>query len=187
QLTGPWQVNFPKGWGAPEKIEFPQLISYTEHQNEGVKYFSGTAEYNTTINVPQNLINKNKLISLDLGEVSVIAEVRINGKKLGTYWKPPFKVDATSAIKSGINSIQIFVTNLWPNRLIGDERQFPADESYDIRAWEYLRNWKPDTKNPLPDPNRFTFTIFRAWNETDKLLPSGLIGPVTLKIVEVSD
>lgn len=186
KFTGPWQVNFPEGWGAPEKIEFPQLVSYTDHQNEGIKYFSGTAEYNTSINVPPNLIGKNKSVSLDLGEVGVIAEVRINGKKLGTYWKPPFKVDATSAIRGGINSIQIFVTNLWPNRLIGDERQFPADKSYDVKAWEYLRNWKPNTKNPLPDPNRFTFTIFRAWSETDTLLPSGLIGPVTLEITEVN-
>ena len=183
-FTEPWQIHFPQGWGAPEAIEFPKLISYTDHQNEGVRYFSGTAEYNTTIDVPQKIIVKNSSIYLDLGEVNVIAEVKINGKNLGTYWKPPFKIDVTSAIKSGVNLVQVSVTNLWPNRLIGDEIQFPAGKFYDKEALTYFRNWTSNTTNPLPDPNRFTFTTFRAWSKDDKLLPSGLIGPVTLSVVK---
>jgi len=178
----PWKLIFPKGWGAPEEIELINLISFPEHQDEGIKYFSGTVEYYTTIDVQKKLTGNDRKIFIDLGQVEVIARVKINGKDLGTYWKPPFKIDATSAIKSGKNYVQISVTNLWPNRLIGDERQYPADESYDSKAWKYYREWKPDTKNPLPDPRRFTFTLFRAWNRDDELLPSGLIGPVTLRI-----
>ncbi len=158
QVTGPWQLTFPKGWGAPEKIEFPKLISYTEHPDDGIKYFSGTAEYRAEISIPEKFTGKGNRYWLDLGQVEVIAEVRINGKDIGTFWKPPFKIDVTSAIKSGNNTIQIAVTNLWPNRLIGDE-QYPAN-----------------------DPRRLTHTTFRAWGKDESLLPSGLLGPVSLKI-----
>lgn len=183
-FTEPWQLTFPKGWGAPEKIEFPRLISYTEHQDEGIKYFSGTVVYHTTVSVPENAIGKNRTIYLDLGQVEVIAQVKVNGKDFGTFWKPPFKIDVTSAIRGGKNEVEVSVTNLWPNRLIGDERQFPADESYDDRAWKYFREWPQKKDNPLPDPRRMTFTVFRAWSKDDDLLPSGLIGPVSLKIAE---
>jgi len=181
-FTEPWQLTFPKGWGAPETIVFPKLMSYTEHQNEGIKYFSGTAVYRTTITVPETLIGKNRRICLDLGQVEVIAEVHVNGKDFGTFWKPPFKIDVTSAIRSGKNAVQVSVTNLWPNRLIGDERQYPEDESYDEKAWKYFREYPQNKNNALPEPRRMTFTVFRAWSKDDELLPSGLIGPVSLKI-----
>jgi hypothetical protein len=158
-VPGPWQLSFPKGWGAPEKMEFPELISYTEHPDDGIKFFSGTAEYRNAINIPEKLIGNGNRFWLDLGQVQVIAEVTINGQKIGTFWKPPFKIDVTSAIKSGSNTIQVMVTNLWPNRLIGDERQFPKN-----------------------DPQRFTYTTLEAWSKQDSLLPSGLIGPVFMRI-----
>jgi hypothetical protein len=38
-VQGPWHVEFPPGWGAPERVEFPELISWTEHPEPGIKYF----------------------------------------------------------------------------------------------------------------------------------------------------
>jgi hypothetical protein len=182
RADGPWQVSFPKGWGAPENSTFRNLISWTGHPDEGIRYFSGTAVYTTRIAVPEGSLPKGASVWLNLGRVEVIAEVAVNGKSIGTLWKPPFNIDVTDAVKGGDNDVQITVTNLWPNRLIGDERQFPADESYNGKAWKFLRAWPQNAENPLPDPRRYTFTVFRAWSKDDALLPSGLIGPVYLSI-----
>ena len=51
-----------------------------------------------------------------------IAEVSVNGKYLGIVWKPPFRVDVTGIMKPGTNALEIKVTNLWVNRLIGDQQ-----------------------------------------------------------------
>ena len=181
KFTEPWQVTFPKGWGAPEKIRFPELISYTEHTDEGIKYFSGTATYNTIINVPDNVLGDDQAVFLELGRVEVIAEVIVNRKNLGTFWKPPFCIDVTSAIIAGENKIEIKVTNLWPNRMIGDE-QYPAD--YKVFPEIELPDWVLDNEQ-RPDPRRKTFTTYPSWKKDDTLLPSGLIGPVRLKFAKI--
>jgi hypothetical protein len=183
-IAGPWSVEFPAGWGAPAKITLPQLASWTEHSDPGVKYFSGTATYRTAF---QSAIHNSKSqIILDLGRVEVIAEVWLNGKALGTLWKPPFRCDVTDTLRDGENDLEIRVTNLWPNRLIGDE-QFPDDcvlkgawRGGGIRAWPdwILKN------QPRPEPRRQTFFTWKHWAKDDALLPSGLLGPVTLNTVE---
>ena len=118
-MNGPWKVSFPEKLGAPASVPLSKRASFHEHSDTGVKYFSGTATYSKqfTLNeVPKN----NKRIFLDLGEVAVIAEVSLNGKPLGTWRKPPFMADITEAVKNGINDLEIKLTNLWSNRLIGD-------------------------------------------------------------------
>ena len=122
---------------------------------------------------------------LDLGRVEVIAEVWLNGRLLGTLWKPPFVCEVTGMLSRETNELEVRVTNLWPNRLIGDE-QFPDDCTNDhgwkngvIPAWpEWLKNGKP-----RPEPRRLTFCTWKHWRQNDVLLPSGLLGPVTLKQV----
>jgi hypothetical protein len=65
----------------------------------------------------------NAKLVLDLGKVKEIAEVSVNGKPVGAIrWKPPFQADVISALKPGSNHIEVKVTNLWPNRIIGDRR-----------------------------------------------------------------
>ena len=54
-----------------------------------VKYYSGTAAYRTTFDVPAEMVGANRRIALDLGKVAVMAEVRLNGRDLGILWKPP--------------------------------------------------------------------------------------------------
>ena len=118
--------------------------------------------------------------------MQVIAEVKVNGKALGTMWKPPFRLDVTDAVKSGANELEVKVTNLWPNRLIGDE-QYPDDCTPNgtwvaggIPAWpEWLQKGRP-----RPEPRRLTFTTFKHWKKDDNLLPSGLIGPVVIRATE---
>ncbi len=183
-LEGPWEVTFDPKWFYPDatggKVPFEQLIDWTKRPEEAVKYFSGTAVYEKTFNLSETLApNPGSRLSLDLGRVEVIAEVEVNGKNLGVLWKPPFVVDITDAVKPGAqNTLRVRVTNLWPNRLIGDEH-LPVDCEYlptgGLKAWpEWL------TKNTSRTSGRRTFATWRYWKPEDPLLPSGLLGPVRL-------
>ncbi len=177
-VTGPWEVRFPSDWGAPTKIVLPKLISWPEHADNGVKYFSGTATYIKDLIVPASMIGKGKRIFLDLGNVKNFAQVTINDQYLGTMWKPPFRVEITSCVHLGKNSMKIRVTNLWPNRLIGDE-QLVND-----REWNGMRlvKWPGWVLEGKPSPTgRFTFTTWHHYTKDSKLMESGLIGPVMLR------
>jgi hypothetical protein len=119
-VEGPWKVTFQPDRGAPANATFDKLTSYTENSDAGIKYFSGTATYTKTINVPASSLTKGSPVWLDLGDVKNLAEVTVNGKSLGVIWKKPFRVDVTNALKAGDNKVEIKVVNLWVNRLIGD-------------------------------------------------------------------
>jgi hypothetical protein len=154
-LKNPWQISFQEGRSAPASITFTELKSFTENTDLGIKYFSGTATYKSTFTAPQNL--KSEYL-IDLGEVKNVAEVFVNGKSLGTVWKKPFKVELNNVLKTGENTIEIKVTNLWVNRLIGDAQ--------------------PEIKNKI------TFTTMPFYQANSPLLPSGLLGPVKLLVKE---
>jgi hypothetical protein len=113
--------------------------------------------------------------------VKNFAEVSLNGKPFGVLWKPPFRVNLTGAAHPGTNALEVKVTNLWPNRLIGDE-QLPADREWNGKQLKAWPDWVLDGK---PSPTgRLTFTTWHHWTKDDALLESGLLGPVTLKVAE---
>ncbi len=194
ELAGEWLVSFPPNLGAPDRISLPNLIPLNTHQQEGVKHFSGTATYTKTLNVTANSIANGKRLFLDLGRVEVIANVAINGKELGTLWKRPYRIDITNAVKTGANSLEIRVINLWPNRLIGDEQLPDPDKftpgggasgfaSLSNGAIVELPAWYKEGK-PKPTNGRVTFTTWKHYNKDSPLLESGLIGPVILRVAE---
>ncbi|MEI6950538.1 glycosyl hydrolase [Paraflavisolibacter sp. H34] len=151
---GPWNVTFQSNRGAPATALFDRLDSYTDHSESGIRYFSGTAVYTKTIDVPASSLSKDAQVVLDLGDVKNLAEVVVNGRPTGTVWKKPFVVDITGALKAGENKLEIKVTNLWVNRLIGDKQ--PGME------------------------NKITYTAMSFYKADAPLLPSGLLGPVKI-------
>lgn len=160
-IKGNWKLQFDPEWGAPAEIELPELISWTDHADDGVKYYSGKGVYNKIINVPGAWLGSGNGIYLDLGDVREVAEIYINGKSAGVLWKPPFRVDISSLLKPGDNDLKIEVMNLWINRLSGDMN--------------------------LPDDKKFTRTNIRSdggsWLENYEdwdVQPAGLLGPVRL-------
>ncbi len=184
ELTGPWLVRFPPGWGAPEQVTLERLTSWSEHADPGIKHFSGAATYSRKFNVPPEMVGKNRRLVLDLGKVAVMAEVKLNGRDLGILWKPPFRVDVTDVARAGENDLEVRVVNLWINRMIGDE-QLPDDS--DRNANGTLKGWPAWVQEGKPSPTgRFTFTSWRLWKKTDPLVESGLMGPVTLRAAEVA-
>jgi len=157
-VDGAWDVRFQSGRGAPERVTLDRLVSWSESADTGVKYFSGTATYTKTIEFASGWFAPGARQWLDLGDVQNLAEVSVNGTDLGVVWKKPFRVDITGAAKPGPNRIEVKVTNLWVNRMIGD-RQPGA-------------------------PTQYTFTRPVFYKAGSPLLPSGLLGPV--RVLQVS-
>jgi hypothetical protein len=154
-VLGPWTVRFPPGWGAPEHVVFDCLTSWTDNPDPGVKHFSGTASYEKDIEIPARFFEAAGRLELSLGDVKELAEVVLNGKSVAVVWRVPRVVDITASAKAGTNRLVVRVTNLWPNRLIGD--QF------------------------LPEAQRFTHTNITKFTRESPLLRSGLLGPVTIR------
>jgi hypothetical protein len=179
ELQGPWEVRFPSGWGAPSYITLDRLLSWSEHADPGVKYFSGTATYVKNITIPPDACGPGSRLYLDLGRVAVMAEVIMNGRNLGVLWKRPFHIDITEAAQPGVNMLEIKVVNLWINRMIGDEH-LPEDSARNANGT--LKEWPTWLDGARPSPTgRFTFTSWRLWKKDDPLVESGLLGPVVLK------
>jgi hypothetical protein len=184
-INGPWTLRFPPNLGAPPQVTLDHLISWPEHSEPGVRYFSGSATYETTFDAPADLFETRPMFTLDyildLGRVKNFAEVTFNGRRLETLWKAPFRLDVTGLVRRGRNRLSVRVTNLWPNRLIGDE-QFPDEVAWNgdaIKAWP---QWLVENK-PRPASPRIAFTTWRFWRKDSPLLESGLLGPVTLYAV----
>ena len=149
-----WQVHFEQKNGGTADEEFTELESWTRKENPVVKYFSGTAVYKTTVAIDSTLLADNARIFIDLGVVKNIADITVNGTPAGILWKAPFRtVDIKPLLQEGDNLLEIKVTNVWRNRMIGDVQ--------------------PGEKHPVTAIRRF-------YKSTDKLLPSGLLGPVRL-------
>ncbi|MBP5673501.1 MAG: hypothetical protein J6X49_14025, partial [Victivallales bacterium] len=176
-IDGPWNVTFPPNLGAPASAVFPKLMSYTDSDDNGIRYFSGTSTYMKSIDLPAQ--NVNAPLLLDLGEVMVNARVFVNGHDCGILWKSPYRVNVTGLLKEGKNDLRIEVTNRWVNRLIGDEQLPPDVEWRGVALKEWPQWFKEGKKSPT---GRIAFTTWHHWNKGDKLLPAGLLGPVNLYI-----
>jgi len=173
-LDGPWTVAFDPRWGGPERVVFDRLMDWTARPEEGIRYYSGIATYSLSFDLPEAAAGTaGAKLALDLGTVREMARVKLNGKDLGVVWTAPRRVDITPAVRARDNRLEIEVVNLWPNRLIGDEA-LPDDGVRDGRWPDWLIQGSPRTSG------RLTFTTHRYYKKGDPLLPSGLLGPVTV-------
>ncbi len=182
ELNGPWELRFPPDSGAPPVVHFPQLISWSEHADPGLRHFSGTATYFKTLSATEQLCATNRRVYLDLGKVNVMARVKLNGQDLGVLWKPPFRVEVTDVIHTGANTLQVEVVNLWVNQMIGDEA-LPDDTVRNPDGT--LKQWPAWLENGRTRPTgRRTFSTWPLWKKDEALRESGLLGPVQLLSAE---
>jgi len=184
-LNEKWTVTFDQPFGPKEPQSFDKLIPWNEHSDDDIKYFSGTAAYKKTFDVS----DLNSPLYLDLGKVDIMARVLVNGKDLGVLWKPPFRIDISNAVRKGSNKLEIRVTNLWVNKLIGESRFPETGKIHGSGAWrKYAYQKFPDwvsSNTPIPEGHRKTFAVWSHYEEGGELLPSGLTGPVrVMKCVE---
>lgn len=191
-VNGTWTISFPDAG----VITTDSLFSWPDSENQNIKYFSGTATYSISLNIPKKLLkSKTDRIVLSLGDVRDMASVKVNGIQMPITWKMPFECDITDAVKGGANKIEIDVTNLWPNRMIGDELEPDDLEWSEPLIYDYAPG-KPRagcylTSNPdwlrngseRPSKGRKTVGCFKFFTADSPLLPSGLLGPVEIKVM----
>jgi hypothetical protein len=159
-LDGPWTVAFQQGRGAPASITLDKLVSWSDSDDKGVKYFSGSGTYTKTIEVSADWFKPGALLWIDLGDVKNLADVTVNGKSLGVVWHAPYRVNVTGLLKSGANELKIVVINPWVNRLIGDQQ---------------------------PDATvKYTFAPSKPYKANSPLVASGLLGPVQIIATSVA-
>jgi hypothetical protein len=177
-LKGFWTVSFDTVWGGPDKVTFDSLSDWAKSTVDGIRYYSGTAIYSKSFDFPEGFVQtENSRYLLDLGTLKNMGRITLNGDDLGTLWTSPWQVDITGSMKNRGNRLKIEVTNLWINRLIGDELQ-PWDGVKDGKWPDWLLN---GTKR---ENKRYTFTTHHFYKKDDPLTESGLIGPVTVKVVK---
>lgn len=196
-LNSNWEVSFEENRGAPIQAKFDKLISYVDSSEKGIQYFSGKAIYRKDFSLSIGDLSNEKAIFIDLGIVKNIATLIVNGSKVRTFWKPPFASEITSYCKEGNNLLEVEVTNLWPNRLIGDEAEpedliwgkersfsFVTNNRQVYRNLQVIPEWVKQNKD-RPSKNRITFSTVDFFDKDDPLFPSGLLGPVNLTIEEL--
>ena len=154
-LRGPWTVEFDTGRGEARSVIFERLVDWTAHVDPAIRYYSGTAQYQTSFDLPPDRAAAGDRWLLDLGDVRELAEVRLNGKPLGVLWTFPFRVDITDAVKPIGNRLEVAVVNTWRNRLVGD-RDLPPAQRLAVSNVHAAREWQT--------------------------IASGLLGPVRLQI-----
>jgi hypothetical protein len=161
-IAGPWTVHFDPRWGGPASVEFPDLVSWTSRPEQGIKFYSGKATYHKQFDLDAKAaaaVRDGTPLFLDLGGLKHVAEVRLNGRKLGTLWTAPWRVEVTAAVRPSGNDLEIDVVNLWVNRVVGDlnlPKEKRITETHDVFRFDMVRPTTP-------------------------LLESGLFGPVTLR------
>ena len=187
-IEGAWNLNLQPKLEPAFKLDFPQLLDFSQHQDPRVKYFAGTATYSKTIQIDPAFLKPGKIIQLDLGQLYDIASLKINGKALGVLWYPPYTLDITAALVPGDNLLEIAVTTNWANRLIGDEQEvadfeWGSDRGNLGHAMKAYPDWF--VKNQArPAQGRKTFSVWYYYRKDSPLQPAGLHGPVRLVVFE---
>lgn len=155
-LDNKWIVDFQNKDIGPEKpVVFSTLSDWSLSDNEKIKYYSGTAVYKTTFEWTD--VAEDKELFINLGDVQVMAKVKLNGEDIGGIWMSPFRLKAKANLKKGTNELEIELVNLWRNYLVKD--------------------------NELPVEERYTWHLVDDIREGEKLQPSGLLGPVTIEAI----
>ena len=181
-LDGPWQVEFPEGWGAPRTASFEKLQSWTESDHEGIRSFSGIATYRKSFELPGSLADKDRLF-LQLGDLAEIAEITLNGRRLGLAWLPPYRIEISGAARAGVNQLEIRVANLWANRLNADSL-LPESRRFTRSNLDRIQTDPTSDSSYGRVPRGKTRPVY---TEIPPLMKSGLFGPVrviTPKAVE---
>jgi len=155
-INSEWQVDFQnKAIGPKTPVKFESLTDWSLSESDKIKYYSGTATYETSFDIADK--PENEELFINLGDLSVMAKVKLNGTDIGGTWMFPYRLKATKDLKVGPNKIEIEVVDLWRNQLIKDKK--------------------------LPKDERYTWHLVDDINVDEEPHSSGLLGPVTIEQV----
>ena len=170
-LSTGWSIKFAGSQLTP----VGQFGSWTD--DESRRFYSGTAEYVRTVDLPASAKQQAKSFVLDLGQakamtvlpmrngmrawleppVREVAVVYVNGQRAGSVWCPPYSLDIGNFLKAGSNEIKILVANTAVNHMAG--RRLPDYKLLNLRYGERFQPQDMDKVQPVQ---------------------SGLLGPIRL-------
>lgn len=150
-----FSTSLPEVHGTLKQV---QVGTWTNYNLPEVKNTMGTGVYKTTFVI--NPLSAPEWM-LDLGDVRESAKVIINNKSVATLWAVPFRCMIGKYLKSGINTIEIEVTNLPANRIADLDRRG--------------KEWRVFKEINMVDRN-YNKTGYANWES----VPSGLLTPVRL-------
>ena len=164
-LSHDWKVTFS---GDQQTIDMLELHSWTNYPR--FFYYSGLATYQKTFDLPPAYLAPHASVFLDFGQGTIIekpsplgdhsmraylespvreaARVYVNDQFVGSVWKPPYRVDLTSHLKAGNNSLRVVVGNTAINEVAGR-----AQPDYRLLRDRYGLRFVPqdmDNLQPLP-------------------------------------
>jgi len=164
EIKDSWDVRFPHGWGFSPLQTFDELQDWTQHPEVDLAHFSGKATYRNAFELDEDQLGDELAWELDLGRVGEVARVYLNGYEVGVSVFPPHRFDVTSRLRPGANHLVVEVANTWLNRMVGD-----LDKPVGERR----------TRSNVGEAGGK-----RPWSDM-RPLPSGLMGPVTLRAYPV--
>ena len=188
-LDDNWTIHFAAHDGETTKLKKSPLFDFASSDDPEIRHFAGTATYRSTFRLRRKDLRGEDPIMLNLGQVESVARITVNGQDMGTVWTAPYALDVRPALRRGKNTIEIEVANLWVNRLIGDAALpdtsgYVPENKFGYRAEDNvpenaMPDWYVANEPPPPGPRRSWATQYFQQAD-DPLIPSGLIGPVTL-------
>jgi hypothetical protein len=117
EIAGEWRLVFEgTGFARTEQV-LPRLRSWTE--DPATKHFSGTSRYTIAFDLPASYVAGDLELELRVGEVGNIADVDLNGSRVGASWMRGQALDVTKTVKAGWNLLTVDVTNTLINRVAG--------------------------------------------------------------------
>ena len=123
-MAGPWTLTFPESDPEIDSLyTLNGLLPWTRIDDERLKINCGTGLYMTEFKTPEDYADA---WLLDLGDVRESAQVRLNGKRIGTAFCVPFRmwIDKDDLKPAGeMNTLEIEVCNLPSNRIADYERR----------------------------------------------------------------
>jgi hypothetical protein len=170
ELRSGWSVSFG-GSGPGATVDLPHSWS----GDPARRFFSGTASYRVMVKPPAAFRSAKGRVHLDFGEAKPIeretlpggtlrgnsfaalvappireaATVFVNGRRAGSLWAPPYRLDVTDLLRAGANAIRVDVYNTAINRLAEGGRlpdMKPVVDRYGLRT----RLQDLDGLQPLP-------------------------------------
>ena len=108
ELTVDWRIEICREGDLPNYIPYKTvhtLVNVTAPDE--MPNFTGNMRYTATVS-----LDPEKHRVLDLGLVGQTAEVRLNGKHVGTRLFAPYRFDISDAAVAGENTVEVTVTNV---------------------------------------------------------------------------
>lgn len=142
-----WTIRFTdRSQGPKYEVKVKKLFDWTSSSNKNIANYSGSAVYRTTFKLSSRPSGRTWL---DLGQVMVMAKVKVNGQNAGGVWTPPYRVEITPFLTKDKNIIEVEVVNNWRNRMIADAALPPAERISSCNLTLFTPNDTPQASGLL--------------------------------------